>query len=209
MPARMRSKSSARADAEHEKMRAQIADPDCGPIKRRQLQRRLAGIVAVGPTDLLNPRPAPDYAALARDTVALRAWHAQRVVEEIENIDGRIREIDARFAASPPDIQTYEANEARAERRMLKELRAMIEAEEPITAWPGGRPVDARERATVEQRAQGMLRDSWDAAERFAAAGEFREARCKRVDALRARLVTEYEMGLRNSLPGYGLAAWS
>lgn len=205
----MRSKPRPSGDAERERLLEQIADPDIGSIKRRQLQRRLAGVIAVGPTDLQNPRPATDYAALAKDAVAIKEWHARKVVEEIENIDARIHEIDARFAASRPDIQSYEANEARAERRMLKELRAMIEADEPATAPPGGPPVDARTRATIEHRAQGMRRDFWEAAERFASAGEFREARRKRVDALRARLVAEYEMGLRSSLPGYGVAAWT
>ena len=45
--------------------------------------------------------------------------------------------------------------------------------------------------------------------EREAAAGDFREARRHRIDAIRSRWCAEHELHLRPYIAGYGLAAWT
>lgn len=194
--------------------RAAIDDPQVGSIKRRVLKRKLAGVVAIGPSAPPEPPQPPtqaDQIRGLRSKSAISRAHRQTVEREIKLIDERISLIDARFAASRSGIVTDETIEATAERRQLREMRRDLEneIERPTLINRDGRELTAHDRAVVRARAKELTEILWINAERAAAEGDHRRARTLRRDALRSRQIAEMESGWRGSLPGYGNFAWS
>jgi hypothetical protein len=191
-------------------------DNSMGFLKRRALRIKALGIRAIGPT-VLFPPPAPeptradDVAARKREAV-LKREHAEIVAKEIAAVDAHAAEVEKRLARLGPESRSYEAQELIAEKRQLRELRQMLEddlAAGPITRTRDAKSVDDRARAYVRFRARELAASSWRAAERDAAAGDYREARRHHVDSLRARHIAEDEMNLRGTVPGFGLCAWN
>ncbi len=116
------------------------------------------------------------------------------------------RRIEALESTSTP---TFALQELKAEARTLRELRAMLEedaAAGTIRTGAGGRAITDRDRAIVAARGRELGEGKWAAAALADAAGDRCEARLLRRDALRARMIAEYEHGWRQSLAGYGLA---
>ncbi len=185
-----------------------IDNPDTTSFKRRALRRRLAGVVAVGPSGPPAPQPEPPSAELA---AAALAEHNTTVRIELARIDRHARTIEARLGALARHDDSHESSELRRELAQLRELRSMIAADldRPILADRDGRRVLTDEdRGHVEARAAEIRESHWRAAERHARAGEHREARRHRVDSLRSRQISEYEAGLRPSLLGFGRLMW-
>lgn len=197
-----------------EEAERQYVDPDTSSIKRRWLRRALAGVVAVGPTVLRPPSPEPtkaDLAARARRDDEIKREFEKTVRDEIAAVDAHRREVE-RVLARYEGSRSFAAQEMAHERRMLAELRRMLEDDlraGPIRTDRDGHPLDDRDRAICRHRARELREMKWQAAARYAAAGDHRDARHCRVDALRSRLIAEHELHWRASLPGYGMAVWT
>jgi len=179
-----------------------------GFLRRRALRIKRLGIVALGRTVLRPAKPASTKAGEVREARSCAEQHREHratVLREIEIIEGRVGELDARIASTMPDVDTPELAEARAERRMACQLRGdlIAEMDSPITVDRDARPVDERMRKIIARMAKARAELNWEAAERHAAAGDYREARLRRVNAFRGRHIAEYELGLRASLPGF------
>lgn len=202
-----------------EAMQAAVDDPETGSIRRRWLRRALAGVVAVGPT-LLHPPPSKptrtENVARVRRAANAARDHEQAVSAEIAAVDRHVGEVARKIEAlESTSAATYALQEMKAEHRMLGQLRGMLEAD--LAAGPirtirtsrDGRELVDRDRAILRMRARELAESMWTAAARADGEGDHRRARMLRIDALRARQIAEYEIGLRPSLPGYGMAAWT
>jgi hypothetical protein len=191
-------------------------DPDVGFFKRRALRIKALGIVQRGPTALFPP-PAPeptraDAIVVRRRAARIEREHAEIVAKEIVAVDARVAEVDKLLAQFGRDSRSYAAQELAAEKRQLRELRVMLQLDRttgPILTDRNGRGIDDRTRRYVKFRARELAESYWRAAERDAAAGDHREARRHRLDALRARMIAEDEARLRGTVPGFGLCAWN
>lgn len=210
---RLRSRNSDRI-AGSAPREAIMADPDreVGSIKRRALRRaqdpRLINGKAYGPSVLhpAGPEPTPaDRVADAKRLAEVKKQHRKTVAAEVKALDARVAEIDARLKVTPDRVDTYEKREAVSERRQLVELRGELEAEsdKPILRHQDGSEVSDRDRAIVKVRTRELRDGLWANAERDAAAGDHRQARQRRVDALRSRHLAEAEQKLRKAPWGY------
>lgn len=171
-----------------------------GSILRRRIQRMLAGVVAVGPTERAATEHKPPTLAEAE------AADQKAIADELRAITARIRAIDQFLALSAKSTNVwgsgadYETQELRSERQSLCALRAEIEDDQrnPITHARDGAPLDARWRAIRRERTLSLRRSYWEAAEAARAEGDHRRARRLRLDSLRARHLAEAEMNWRN-----------
>ena len=198
-------------------MEAQYCDPDTGSIRRRWLRRMLNGIVAVGPSARPAPPPEPtkaeQVAARKRDDEVARQ-HKAAVEAELAALDRHAGDVAARIEVlESTSAASFALQEFRRERRMLLELRQMIEADMasgPIRVDRDNRALTDRDYAIVRMRARELAELHWRQAERLSSAGDHREARRHRIDSLRSRMLAEAEMHWRPNLPGYGsIMAWS
>jgi hypothetical protein len=168
-------------------------DYDIGSIKRRWLRIRAAGIRAVGPSGPPEPQPMPEVRMA--DSAEAVAHHGV-VAAELHAIDVYAKQLEARLERLPDG--SYEGQEMRAERVQLRLLYAELERD--LGRWPEGTP---EQRRYIAIRSREIRAQTWTNAERLARAGEHREARRRRIDALRSRHLAEHEIGLRAHLSGY------
>jgi hypothetical protein len=197
-------------DERRARIEREAADPATGELRRRQLRRKLAGIVTRGATDLEHPgaRPTDNLVMTAAGPDELRQ-HRETVAAEVAACEERIAELSGRIAVTPATVASAEFYEARREVRLLKELVEDLRADtEPVTAYPSGRRVTAEVRRALAARARSYAADKFEQAERCAAEGDHRRATRLRVDALRARQVVEFNDALREQLRGY-TTPWS
>lgn len=172
-------------------------DPDVGYFRRKAIRLRRLGIKPIGrggpPAEPAEPSPEHNAAVVGEHNIAVRV--------ELHEIDKHTKMVEARLGTA--GIGNYEAQELSAELRMLRTLRAEVEGERD-------RPIMMTDdkRAFIRARAAELRESYWHAAERCSRAGDHREARRCRVDAVRARHVAEHEAGLRSSLPGF-TTMWS
>ena len=75
------------------------------------------------------------------------------------------------------------------------------EVEKDLYSYPLAK--NDAQREYVASRAKSLREQLWSNAERLAASGEHVHSRKRRIDALRARHLSEHELGLRTSLSGY------
>lgn len=192
-------------------------DPDLGYFKRKAARLARLGIVAIGPSAPPAPASTPtraDEIAQAKRDKQAATDHEKIVRAEIDALDRHAADVTRRIEAleSTSRAPDYALQELQAERRQCRELRAMLEDDRntgPIRADRDGRLIDARLHAIIRMRAREIAANNWAAAARADGAGQRREARQLRVDALRARHLAEFELKLRNAPPGYGLAPWN
>ena len=186
-----------------------------GPIKRRYLSRLLNNITAVGPTNLHpSPPPAPSADEVARKNDELTRKHREMVNSEIAALDKHadiVRQHIEALESSSRGASSFMLQEMKREHRLLSELRQMLEIDRDagrIRIDKNRNAVDDHARAYIRFRASELREQAWAAAEREARAGEHRAAVAHRIDALRARMLAEFEAGHRSSLPGYS-SAWA
>ncbi len=167
-------------------------DPDVGFFRRRAMRLKRLGIVAIGPT-VLNPKPptptrADEVAKLNADE-AVRMEHQAVVGNEISTVDKHLADLVRRIEAiESTSASSFALQEMKSERRLCRELRALLVDElstGPIMHARDGRELTGRDRALVRLRAAELRESYWAAATRFSAQGEHREARLKRIAALR------------------------
>ena len=176
----------------------------------RQADPRLRNGKAVGPTDLQNPggSPTDDFTIGGADSAEIAA-HRAVVTAEIKAVEVRVAEITARLSVTPESVISEEKQEAERERRLLRELVEDLRADvEPATEFPSGARVDDRMRRSIAAQAAAFAENKFEEANRLASRGDWRAATRARVDAYRARLVVEFNDGLRKQLRGYGMMAW-
>jgi len=197
-----------------ERLEAEYCHPETGSIRRRWIGRKLAGIVAVGPSaGMRAPTPEPtkaEIAAKAKEADEEAGRFRKAVRAELDAVDFHADEVCRKLNAAGP--ASYQAQELRAEKRQLAELRAMLEedlAAGPILTGREGGEISRGDRAILRKRALEIADSLWQQSIKLDAAGDRREARLKRIDSLRARHIAEYETGWRTSLLGYGLSVWS
>ncbi|WP_034491797.1 hypothetical protein [Afifella pfennigii] len=197
-----------------ERLEAEYCHPETGSIRRRWIGRKLAGVVAVGPSEGMRlPTREPtkaELAAKAKEADEDARRHRKTVQAEIAALDHHAEDVARKFKAA--GNASYQAQELRAEKRQLAELRLMLQedlAVGPIMTDGGGGEISRGDRAYIRQRALEIADSFWQQSIKLDATGDRREARRKRVDSLRARQIAEYEAGWRASLLGYGLSVWS
>lgn len=140
--------------------------------------------------------------------------HGEIVATELRALERHAADVARRIEALESTSRTpsFALMELRAEYRMCHELRSMLESDRAagsIRTDRDGREVTERDRSIVSARAQELRELKWSQATRCDAAGECREARQLRVDALRSRMIAEFELRWRQSLPGYGMSIWN
>ncbi len=203
--------------ASDDDMAEAYADARTGDIKRRWLRRKLNAIVPIGKNVLNQVVPEPTKEAVAdivKHDAEVARQHRETVSAEIAALDRHGRDVDARLEMieSTSAAPTYLVQELRSERRQLIQLRQMLESDlrdGPITTSRDGRKSTDRDRGFVRFRARELRDSYWAQAEKLSSSGQHREARSRRIDALRARMIAEHENGSRPSIPGYGMAAWT
>ena len=125
--------------------------------------------------------------------------HREAVRAELRAIDLRRETIAQLLAMDAANAHSHKNAELRIELTQLSELKREVERD--LCAYPLAR-TDAH-REYVASRARSLREMLWSNAEKLAASGEHLHARKRRVDSLRARHLSEHEIGLRQHLSGY------
>lgn len=185
--------------------------PMFASFRERAMWRRANNIVVVGPSE----PPSLPKASTRSDRVRDQKHLSQIEREHREVVEAELLAIDAHckfIEKLGVGAGSYADQERRAELHQLRALHVMLKddmAAGPIARDRGGRPINEHVRAFIRVRARELAEQLWFSAGRAEAEGDHRRARHERRDALRARMIAEYEMGWRPSLPGYGLSAWN
>jgi hypothetical protein len=165
------------------------------------LKRRLANVVAIGPSGPPAADGPAEAVARQRYQDEAREAHHDVVCAEIVVLDERVRAIDDRLAKLEPGRSLSEEDtEIGVEKRILHALRADLladMAEGPAFADLDGKPVGPERMAYIMHRARECRSDYFDQAARAAAQGDHRAARQWRVEGLRARHVALEESRIR------------
>ena len=172
-------------------------------LRRRMVERKAARLTELADQPVCEP---------ATDR-ALAVAYERRVRNELRAIDGHAKALAKQLerSAEPRQLlgavaaRDYRQQELATELAELAGLRKEIEGDliNKVMSYADGRPMDERAHARRRFRAREIAENKWSAAERAERAGEHRRARQLRHDALRARHIAEFEMGLRKSLRGY------
>ena len=173
--------------------------PEFGSFKARRRWQHSHGIKPVG------PQVAPEETALGPveqgmvDAAPFIDEYRETIRAELAAIDHRREDIAQYLAADAANVHSYRHQELRIESTQLLMLKREISRD--LGSYPRAKIPTHRE--YIRSRAQSLREQLWRTAERLAASGEHRLARQRRVDALRARHLSEHEIGLRTTLSGY------
>lgn len=174
--------------AERARLEELIASPDTGSIKRRWLRRKLSGIVAIGAiSSAPPPAPEPQPVVLASDGDG----YAALVAGAVNALDAHVREINQRLDSGR--VGDYEQQELLAEKRDLARARAQMLSDLALPAV-----LDSRQLQYLQFRCAESRENLWACAERASRAGEHRQARMWRLQALGAYREVEQELGVRH-----------
>ena len=174
--------------------------PEFASFRARRRWRHSHGIRPVGPQV-----SEPETTSLGvveqgmLDSVPHIDEHREVIRAELIAIDRRRETIANFLAADAANSGSYKHQELRIESTQLLMLKREVERD--LYSYPLAR-TDAQ-REYVRSRAQSLREMLWRNAEKLAASGEHVHARKRRIDAMRARHLSEHELGLRTSLSGY------
>ena len=174
--------------------------PEFASFKARRRWQREHGIRPVGPQTPPEPETTLGVveAGMAGSIPHLDEYQ-ETVRAELIAIDRRRETIAQLLAADAADSGSPKHEELRVESTQLLMLRREVERD------LGGYPLakNDAQREYVRSRAESLREQLWRNAEKLAASGEHLHARKRRIDAMRARHLSEHEIGLRPNLSGY------